>query len=76
MTYMNNIGEEAINRRKTISDFKGETDALTTSDNRLRSQHGTTYKEIRDTEDKLEIKHIENTDVESEAYYDDLLGKH
>ena len=40
MSYMNPIGPEEINRRKTHSDIKNQTDDLTFSNRERGSSHG------------------------------------
>lgn len=68
---INFIGPEEINRRKTISDNKNNTDALTFTKDGKPSSHGVARKQNSDRRDLLEIEAIKNqTD---EQYYDELL---
>lgn len=62
------IGPEEINRRKTASDLKNDTDDLTFENPNKPSSHGAAAKEVRD---KIDVKHIEALERRSDI--DDLL---
>lgn len=71
MVGCNAVGKEEIERRKTTSDFKNDTDNLTFADSKNRSSHGEAAREVRDRKDRLEIKALE---VQTEYdYYNELL---
>lgn len=65
---------ELATRNKILSDAKNHGDSLTingSSDNRSDA-----YFKGSAIKADLHIKHIENTDVTSEQYYDDLLREY
>ena len=68
---INYIGAEEINRRKTISDNKSDTDELTFTNSNKQSSHGKAAKENRDRRDELSIaKLMRRTDEDDLLEYD------
>jgi len=69
------IGPEEINRRKTHSDIKNQTDDLTFSNRERGSSHGEAAKKVRDRKYVLEIRALMRRTEESEfnEIYDELL---
>jgi len=64
------VGPSEIARRKTVSDFKNNTDNLTFSESKTNSSHGAAYKTNRERKEDADIKALENQTVDS--YYNDL----
>jgi len=68
---INYIGEEEINRRKTISDNKNDTDELTFTNSNKQSSHGEAARENRDRRDELSIaKLMRRSDIDDLLEYD------
>lgn len=65
------IGPEEINRRKTASDLKNNTDDLTFNNPNKPSSHGAAAKEVRDKIELLKIKTLERrSDIDDLLEYD------
>ena len=72
---MNPIGPEEINRRKTHSDIKNQTDDLTFANREKGSSHGEAAKQVRARKDSLEIKALMRKTEQDDFndMYDDIL---
>ena len=73
MCGMNNITTiELANHRKLVS-LSDASDDLTIENKGAISSHGEAYYKSRKARDDIEIARLEKLDVESEAYWDELL---
>ena len=68
---INYIGAEEINRRKTVSDNKNDTEELTFTNSNKQSSHGEAARENRDRRDELSIaKLMRRSDIDDLLEYD------
>jgi len=73
MTGCNSITRHEIDRRKTISDIKNDTDRETFANSSKESSHGAAAREVRNRKDYFEIKVLEHqTD---EDYFNDMYNE-
>jgi len=67
---INHISADEIARRKTVSDYKSNTDNLTFAESKNNSSHGEAAKRVRELKEEADIKALEQqTDTD---YYNGL----
>ena len=66
MSGINFIGQDEIKRRKTVSDAKNNTDAVTFTGSDLKSSRGAAYRNVRKYLDDKELADLCKADSISE----------
>ena len=72
MTGVNHVGKSEINRRKTVSDVKNNTDRLIFEDTKSNNKNAAAYRGVRNHKDDKLIASMKN--ISNNDYFEGLFN--